>query len=81
MAVDEVQDAVMRPAQPELGKDCVRLPGEVAIGEKQQLDDGDEAGVRRGRGRRLSPVSGRRANAAQRVGIYVSHVDLFDLDC
>ena len=81
IAVDEVENAVMRPAQSELGKHRVRLPREVAIGKEQQLDDRDEAGVWRGRGCFLRPVAGRQAYAAQRLGIYVSHVDLFGLDC
>ena len=38
-AVDEMQDAVMRAAEAVVGQDLVRIGGEVAIGEEEQLDD------------------------------------------
>src|SRR5690606_34159994 len=40
--VHEVKNAVMCPAEAELREDGVRLAGEVAIGEEQQLDELDE---------------------------------------
>ena len=81
IAVDEVQHAVVGAAQAEFGQHGVGLAREVAVGEKQQLDDGDEAGV--GAGSDACPRFRRLAAryAAQRLGIYVSHVDLFDPDC
>ncbi|MNY53681.1 hypothetical protein D3C86_1894560 [compost metagenome] len=39
LAVDEVQDAVMRAAKTAFFQDGVRIGGEVAIGEEKQLDD------------------------------------------
>src|SRR5204863_155280 len=42
MAIDEMQHAVMRASETELGQRRIRLPGEVAVGEEQQLDEGDE---------------------------------------
>ena len=81
MAVDEVQHAVMRAPEAELGQDGVGLAREVAIGEEQQLDEGDEMGVGARRGRSARPLVNRRPMPAQELGIYVSHVDLFDPDC
>ena len=45
MAVDEMQHAVMRAPETQLGERRVRLAGEVAVGEEQQLDEGDEVGI------------------------------------
>ncbi len=38
IAVDEMQDAVMRAAEPELDQDLVRVADEIAVGEEQELD-------------------------------------------
>ena len=38
IAGDEVQHAVMGAAVAELGEDRVGIAGEIAVGEKQQLD-------------------------------------------
>ena len=76
-----MQHAVMRAAEAELGEHGVRLAGEVAIGEEQQLDEGDELGI----GGRLPATAraliNRRPMPAQELGSYVSHVDLFGPDC
>ena len=81
MAVDEVQHPVVRPPEPVLGQDGIGLAREIAIGEEQQLDEGDELRVRAWRGGLARPLVNRRPMPAQQLGIYVSHVDLFDLDC
>jgi len=38
IAVDEMQHAVMRPAETELGQHLVRVGDEIAVGEEQELD-------------------------------------------
>ncbi len=45
VAVDEMQHAVMRPTEREFGKHRVRLPRKIAVGEEQQLDEGEEMGI------------------------------------
>ncbi len=80
VAIDEVQHAVVGAAEAELGEDGIGVAREIAVGEEQQLDDREQAGVGRRRGVAL-PWLGRREETAQRVGVYVSHVDLFDPDC
>ena len=81
VAVDEVQHPVVRAAEPILGEHGVRLAREVAVGEKQQLDHRDEASLGRRERRPFRSRSGSHAKPASRLGIYVSHVDLFDPDC
>ena len=49
VAIDEVQHAVMRTPQAELGEHGIGLAGEVAVGEEQQLDAGDELRIGKGR--------------------------------
>ena len=39
MAIDEMQHAVMRAAKAEIGEDRVRIAGEIAIGEEQELGE------------------------------------------
>jgi len=36
---------VMRPAEAEFGKHGIRLARKVAVGEEQQLDEGEEMGI------------------------------------
>ena len=81
MAIDEMQDPVVCASEPELGQDGVGLAREIAIGEEQQFDEGDELRVRIWRAGLARPLVNRRPMPAQKLGIYVSHVDLFDPDC
>jgi hypothetical protein len=76
-----MQHAVMRPAEPEFGKHRVRLPRKIAVGEEQQLDEGEEMGIGAGCGRSARALINRRPMPAQELGSYVSHVDLFGPDC
>ena len=63
------------------GERGIRLTGEVAVGEEQKLDEGDEVGIGvRCRRPARAPIDWR-AMPAQELGSYVSHVDLFDPDC
>ena len=66
IAVDEVQDPVMGTAEAELGQHLVGVADEIAVGEKQQLDQVPD-------GLRPVPGFGRNRDAH----IYVSHVDIF----
>ena len=47
MAVDEMQDAVMRAAEAVLRENRVGAGGEIAVGEEQELGAGDELLVRK----------------------------------
>ncbi len=70
VAIDEMQDPVMCAAEPESHEDVVRIADEVAIGEKQKLDQvPDRFWLAGGRG----PAGG--------GYIYVSHVDIFWFVC
>src|SRR5476651_840561 len=76
VAVDEMQHPVMGAPKGELGKHFVRIADEIAIGEKQQLDDvPDRLGRRGGRDRTLRQAAGRHGDLG--VHIYVSHIDIF----
>src|SRR6202142_3406304 len=76
IAVDEMQHPVMGAPEGELRKHFVRIADEIAVGEKQQLDDvPDRLGRRAGRGRTLRQAAGWRGDLG--VHIYVSHVDIF----
>src|SRR5262249_1406564 len=82
VAIDKMQYAVMGAAQPELRQDGICLTGEVAIGKKQQLNEGEKMGIGRLRGEpcpRLGQAG--RALPAYELRVYVSHVDLFGPDC
>ena len=64
MAIDEMQHAVMRPAEAEILEDRVGVTGEIAIGEEQELGEGEQ--LRLGQGRAFAgrssiaaPPSGR----------------------
>ena len=89
IAVHEMQHAMMGAAEAVFLEHRVGVAGEIAIGEEQQLDAGDEIVARgviaRARGAAVSGWRGasERDIAAGRnaVGRYVSHVDLFGLDC
>ena len=39
IAVDEMQHAMVRPAEAELGQNLIRIADEIAIGEEQKLDE------------------------------------------
>ena len=73
MPPHEVHDPVMRPPEAVLPEDRVGLRGEIAVGEKQQLDPLPHqllawaARIACRAGQRLHPP----------CFIYVSHVDLF----
>jgi hypothetical protein len=41
----------MRPAKPEFGKHGIRLSRKIAVGEEQQLDEGEEMRIGTSRGR------------------------------
>src|SRR5262249_24403646 len=75
IAVDEMQHAVVRAAEPELGQHLVGVADEISVGKEQKLNQvprrlGALVGnVRLGRGR----PEGRH--------IYVSHIDIFRFDC
>src|SRR5450755_4795587 len=76
IAVDEMQHPVMGAPEAELGEHLVRIADEIAIGEKQQLDDvPDRLGMRRCRARALGQAVGRGGDLG--AHIYVSHVDIF----
>ena len=45
MAVDEMQHAVMRPAEAEILQDGIGVAGEIAIGEEQQLGEFEQLGL------------------------------------
>ena len=65
MAVDEVQHAVVRAAEAELGQDVVGIADEVAIGEEQELDEvPDRLG-------RTAGAGSRRATGAVRQAGYI----------
>ena len=85
VAIDEMQHAVMGPPEAVGGEDGIGLTREVAIGKEHELDEGDQMriGGRRGFGRGLKRrcLCCRRAPPADELRIYVSHVDLFGLDC
>jgi hypothetical protein len=81
MAIDEMQHAVMRASEAELGQRRIRLPGEVTVGEEQQLDEGDELRIGASCRRPARALINRRPMPAQELGSYVSHVDLFGPDC
>src|SRR5262249_56846728 len=85
VTIDEVQDAVMRAAKTVFREDGIGLAGEVAVGEKQELDEGDELGIGGGQGGRRGQQSRllltTRLARTLELRIYVSHVDLFDPDC
>jgi hypothetical protein len=81
MAIDEMQHAMMRATEAELGQHRIRLPGEVAVGEEQQLDEREEVGIGIRRRQSARALINRRPMPAQVLGSYVSHVDLFDPDC
>ena len=49
MAIDEMQHAVMRAAEIEIGEDGVGIAGEIAIGEEQQLGEFEQLRLRRAR--------------------------------
>src|SRR5690606_39729648 len=82
MAIDEVQNTMMRPAEAELSQHRIGLAGKVAIGEEEQLDGSNE----------ILPLNGLleiscglsmawSGRAYTRGCIYVSHVDLFGGHC
>ena len=81
MAVDEMQHAVMRAAEAEIGEDGIGVAGEIAIGEEQQLDEVEQlasVGACLAASPPLPPAIGSAASAAlRRAYIYVSHVDIF----
>ena len=80
MAGDEVQHAMVGPAEAEILQDRIGVAGEIAIGEEQQFGVGERAprrsGARPAPARRF-PAGRRFASRALSAGIYVSHVDLF----
>ena len=45
MAIDEMQHAMMRPAEAEILEDRVGVAGEIAIGEEQQLGEFEQLGL------------------------------------
>ena len=47
IAADEMDDAVMRAPEAEVGEDLVGIGDEIAIGEEQQLDQTDDFAVAR----------------------------------
>ena len=61
IAVDEMQHAMMRAAEAELGQHFVGIADEIAIGEEQQLDEVEIgfADARRGFGRHLPDAAAR----------------------
>src|SRR5512145_1857476 len=81
MTLDEVQNAMVGAAETKLGEDGIGIAREIAVGEKKQLDDREQTSVGRWRRRSALAWLRRRDETAQRVGVYVSHVDLSDPDC
>ena len=81
MPVDEVQHAMVGAAEAIFGQHGVRLAREVAVGEEQQLDEGEEVRIGAGLLRLACGLLSRCTIPARERGIYVSHVDLFGPDC
>src|SRR5262249_31590935 len=75
VAVDEMQDAVVRAAEPETGQSFVRIAYEIPVGKEQKLD---EVPHRLVGGRRVVCLA--RSGPAGRNN-YVSHVDIFRFVC
>ena len=63
MAVDEMQHAVMRPAEAEILQDGIGVAGEIAIGEEQQLGEFEQLGLGQGALARGAAVAARRLGA------------------
>ena len=85
LPVDEMQDAVMRPAEAVVGEDAVGIADEVAIGEEEQLD---QVVGRPCLGGTSLAVSRAGLRAAWRgtadttcTSVYVSLVDISQPDC
>src|SRR5262245_12273221 len=75
VAVDEMQDPVMRAPETKLQKHLVGVTDEVPVGEEQQFDDVPN-GLRRRSTRRTAfrhPCTG----YSDLAHIYVSHIDIF----
>jgi hypothetical protein len=85
IAVDEMQHAVVRAPETELGEHMIGIADEVAIGEEQQLDDVPGRAILAGGSLILGSgaVADRRnRHIFQRVSaIYVSYIDIFSEDC
>ena len=47
IAMDKMQHAMMRPAKAEVVEQGIRLAGEIAIGEKQELDIRNQRVIRK----------------------------------
>jgi hypothetical protein len=75
MAVHKMQHAMMRAAESETRKPLVGVADEIAIGEKQKLDQiiGRPAG-------RALPLGVGWADGYRR-DVYVSHIDISSFDC
>ena len=85
MAVDEMQHAVVRPAEAEVLQEPVGVADEVAIGEEEQLDQIDTSGARRESGAG-SGARGRRWPRLPFIGpvrslVMSAIVDIFQADC
>ena len=78
MPGDEVQHAMMGPAEAEILQDRIWVAGEIAIGEEQQFGVGQELriGAARGLCRRGGSGAALRLQGLRQRVIYVSHVDL-----
>jgi hypothetical protein len=75
MAVDEMQHAMMRAAETKTRKSLIGIADEVAIGEKQELNEIVS-------GTRLVALAVAVASTQSgRRDVYVSHVDIFSVDC
>src|SRR5262249_23308269 len=75
IAIDEVQDAMMRAPEAEAGERLVGIADEIPVGEKQELDQVPD--------RLLQAAIGSRVDRGRVVAgnNYVSHVDIFGFDC
>src|SRR6185437_2330348 len=78
VAVDKMQHAVMGAAKTECFQFVVGIADEVAIGKKQKLD---EVPAQASDGRRRAPLARLGAGSRKRARNYVSHVDIYSVQC
>ncbi len=74
IAIDEMQDPVMRASEAEFVQNLIRIANEVPVGEKQEFDQVERCRV---------PLPGFSWDQMTHRGfeIYVSHVDIFLVFC
>ena len=80
IAIDEMQYAVVRTSEAQLGKYGIRLGDEIPIGEEQKFHHGHQSSLVDRRSRDVTGTARRVGRRRHRTWIYVSHVDIFDAD-